>query len=103
MISIDLPGHSAPSAGFEVPLEMLSACHHRIEQQCATLRRLVPHLAAHGADFEARTAAIANAIRDAVGVRAQQLPVRAAALHGMMARAEPASPSAQRPPPMKRP
>ena len=56
-MSIDLPGHSALSARFEVPLEMLSACHHRIEQQCATLRRLVPHLAAHGADFEARTAA----------------------------------------------
>ena len=36
---------------------MLSACHHRIERQCATLRRLVPHLAAHGADVEARTAA----------------------------------------------
>jgi hemerythrin-like domain-containing protein len=41
---------------------MLSACHARIERQCATLRRLVPHLAAHGADEEARTAA-ANVIR----------------------------------------
>ena len=58
-MSIDLPGHSAPAAGFEVPLEMLSACHDRIERQCATLRRLVPHLAAHGADVEARTAAAA--------------------------------------------
>ena len=56
-MSIDVPGHSAPSAGFEVPLEMLSACHHRIEHQCTTLRRLVPHVAAHGADAEARTAA----------------------------------------------
>ena len=56
-MSLELPGHSAPTAGFEVPLEMLSACHHRIEHQCATLRRLVPHLAAHGADVEARTAA----------------------------------------------
>ena len=36
---------------------MLAACHERIERQCATLRRLVPHLAAHGADEEARTAA----------------------------------------------
>ena len=36
---------------------MLAACHVRIERQCATLRRLVPHLAAHGADEEARTAA----------------------------------------------
>ena len=62
LMSTSLPGHSAPSAGFEVPLEMLSACHLRIEQQCSTLRRLVPHLAAHGADGEARAAA-ASAIR----------------------------------------
>ena len=56
-MSIDVPGHSAPGAGFEVPLEMLSACHHRIEHQCATLRRLVTHLAEHGADAQARAAA----------------------------------------------
>jgi hemerythrin-like domain-containing protein len=54
-----VPGHSAPTAGFEVPLEMLSACHHRIERQCETLRRLVPHLARHGADAVARAAAAA--------------------------------------------
>ena len=35
---------------------MLSACHGRIQRQCATLMRLVPHLAAHGADLAARTA-----------------------------------------------
>lgn len=46
-----------PSAGFEVPLEMLRACHSRIENQCATLRRLVPHLARYGADNDARVAA----------------------------------------------
>ena len=57
-----IPGFSVPSAGFEAPLEMLSACHFRIERQCATLRRLVPHLATHGADTEARTAA-ANVMR----------------------------------------
>ena len=56
-MNIDLPGHSAPTAGFEVPLEMLAACHYRVERQCATLRRLVPHLATRGADVEARTAA----------------------------------------------
>lgn len=61
-MSIDIPGHSAPTAGFEVPLEMLSACHLRIERQCSTLRRLVPHLTTHGADDEARTAA-ANVLR----------------------------------------
>ena len=54
---MDLPGFSAPAAGTEAPLEMLSACHRRVERQCATLRRLVPHLAAHGADPAARTAA----------------------------------------------
>lgn len=46
-----------PMAGPEAPLEMLAACHGRIEDQCATLRRLVPHLAAHGADEQARVAA----------------------------------------------
>ncbi len=38
---------------------MLSACHHRIERQCLTLRRLVAHLTAHGLDADARTAAAA--------------------------------------------
>jgi hemerythrin-like domain-containing protein len=36
---------------------MLSVCHSRVERQCATLRRLVVHLAAHGADQRARMAA----------------------------------------------
>lgn len=56
-MSISIPGHFAPAAGFEAPLEILSACHFRIERQCATLRRLVTHLAAHGSDGEARVAA----------------------------------------------
>lgn len=56
-MSISIPGHAAPDIGFEVPLEMLSACHLRIEQQCSTLRRLVPHLARNGADDQARSAA----------------------------------------------
>lgn len=56
---VELPGHSAPTAGFEVPLEMLAACHLRVESQCATLLRLVPHVAAHGADEPAREAAAA--------------------------------------------
>ena len=58
-MTIDLPGHSSPSVGFEVPLEMLAACHGRVERQCATLRRLVPHLAAQGPDADARSAAAA--------------------------------------------
>ena len=58
-MTIDFPGHTAPKGSFEVPLEMLSACHARVESQCATLQRLVPHLAAHGADADARAAAAA--------------------------------------------
>jgi hemerythrin-like domain-containing protein len=58
-MSLNFPGHAAPAVGFEVPLEMLSACHGRIDQQCATLRALVPHVAAHGADRPAREAAAA--------------------------------------------
>jgi hemerythrin-like domain-containing protein len=61
-MNASLPGHSTPTAGFEVPLEMLSACHLRIEQQCSTLRRLGRHLATRGADAEARAAA-ASVIR----------------------------------------
>jgi len=62
-----IPGFHSPSAGFEAPLEMLAACHGRIEQQCATLLRLAPHLAAHGTDTQApdtqARAAAANVVR----------------------------------------
>lgn len=61
-MSTPFPGFSTPGAGPEAPLEMLSVCHDRMARQCATLRRLVPHLALHGADPEARTAA-ANVMR----------------------------------------
>lgn len=56
------PGLSTPTAGVEAPLETLSACHARIRLQCAKLRRLVPHLVAHGTNKGARTAA-ANVMR----------------------------------------
>lgn len=56
-MKFDVAGHSLPSGGFEVPLEMLHACHSRIHSQCSTLLRLVPHLARHGADDDARKAA----------------------------------------------
>jgi hemerythrin-like domain-containing protein len=61
-MSKPVPGYAGPSAGFEAPLEMLAACHVRIERQCATLRRLVAHLVRHGSDGEAREAA-ANVMR----------------------------------------
>ena|SRR5450830_20119 len=54
---IAFPGFQTPAAGFEVPLEMLSACHGRVERQCQTMLRLVPHLAANGPDQAAREAA----------------------------------------------
>jgi hemerythrin-like domain-containing protein len=56
-MSKPFPGFSTPAAGPESPLEMLAACHERIRHQCATLLRLPPHLATHGADTEARAAA----------------------------------------------
>jgi hemerythrin-like domain-containing protein len=58
-MSVVIPGHEAPGGGFELPLEMLSACHHRVERQCTTLRRLMAHLPEHGADADARAAAAA--------------------------------------------
>ena len=54
---IGFPGFDTPAAGFEAPLEMLSACHGRVERQCETLLRLAPHLAASGPDPAAREAA----------------------------------------------
>ncbi len=50
------PGHRAPAVGFEAPLEMLAACHGRIDDQCATLQRLLHHVGAHGVDEQARVA-----------------------------------------------
>ena len=46
-----------PGPSFDEPLEMLAACHERIEDKLATLERLRPHLAAKGSDAEARVAA----------------------------------------------
>jgi pyridoxamine 5'-phosphate oxidase len=46
-----------PGPSFDEPLEMLAACHERIEAQLATLERLGPHLETHGCDAEARSAA----------------------------------------------
>lgn len=45
----------APS--LDEPLEMLEACHERIEAQLKTLERLLDHLPRHGADEQARQAA----------------------------------------------
>ncbi|HMO45983.1 MAG TPA: hemerythrin domain-containing protein [Rubrivivax sp.] len=54
-----LPGTPRPAAGFDAPLDMLAACHERLQRQCRTLRRLPPHVAAHGADAQAQEASTA--------------------------------------------
>jgi hemerythrin-like domain-containing protein len=46
-----------PGPSFDEPLEMLAACHERIEAQLGTLERLGPHLEKKGCDPEARSAA----------------------------------------------
>ena len=58
-MTVPIPGHHAPGAGFEAPLEMLAACHERVERQCATLQRLLVHHGQHGADEPAQAAATA--------------------------------------------
>jgi hemerythrin-like domain-containing protein len=43
-------------ADFDDPLGVLRACHQRMLAQCETLEKLVPHIAEHGVDAEARSA-----------------------------------------------
>jgi len=57
-----MKGNARPSlfdttAAFDDPLEMLLACHRRIEKQLQTLERLRVHLQSHGVDADASTAA----------------------------------------------
>lgn len=51
--------HDLPAAapGFDQPIAVLKHCHDRIRKQLDTLQRLPAHLAAHGADDQARQAA----------------------------------------------
>ncbi len=48
-------GEAAPS--FDHPLEMLHACHGKIQRQLDTLQKLAAHLPAHGCDQQAQQAA----------------------------------------------
>ena len=57
IMAVEFPGFSSHAASFEAPLEMLDACHGRIRKQCATLLRVRSHVAEHGADATASTAA----------------------------------------------
>ncbi|MCK9283396.1 MAG: hemerythrin domain-containing protein [Rhodocyclaceae bacterium] len=45
--------------GLDEPLEILEACHGRIESQLATLERLLEHVPRHGSDVQAQQAASA--------------------------------------------
>lgn len=45
-----------PGPSLGEPLEMLVACHERIEAQLYTLERMVPHLQTKGCDSEAQAA-----------------------------------------------
>ncbi|MDE2089431.1 MAG: hemerythrin domain-containing protein, partial [Gammaproteobacteria bacterium] len=47
----------ASTPDFDDPLEMLAACHTRIESQCMTLLRLPAYLSEHGNDAAVREAA----------------------------------------------
>ncbi|MDY0012872.1 MAG: hemerythrin domain-containing protein [Rhodocyclaceae bacterium] len=48
-----------PAPSFDEPVEMISACHGRLDAQLDTLRRLAAWLPEHGADEAARQAATA--------------------------------------------
>lgn len=54
MISLT-PGEIAP--GLDHPLEILYACHGKIQHQLDTLQKLAAHLPRHGCDEQARQAA----------------------------------------------
>ncbi len=45
--------------GFDQPIAVLKHCHDRIRKQLVTMDKLLPHLAAHGADEQAQQAAAA--------------------------------------------
>lgn len=59
LLNITPPGQRSAATGFDTPMAMLKECHRRVEDQCDTLTRLVPHLAAHGSDTAAAEAAAA--------------------------------------------
>ena len=49
--------NSKPAPSFDQPLDMLAACHERIEEKLKVLEGLVPHLEKNGCDAEAKSAA----------------------------------------------
>lgn len=49
--------HAEPAAGFDEPFALLGACHDRVRRMLALLDKLQAHVAVHGADPSARSAA----------------------------------------------
>jgi hemerythrin-like domain-containing protein len=49
--------HPSPAAGYDSPFDMLTSCHERVERMLGLLERLSEHVARHGADTNARSAA----------------------------------------------
>lgn len=52
-----MPLPEPSDASFAKPLNLLAACHGRVESQCQLLERLLAHIRANGDDAEARAAA----------------------------------------------
>lgn len=52
-----IPGFSSPQVGLDQPLEMLVACHDRVENRSAILQRLLVYLEKNGSDEQAQSAA----------------------------------------------
>lgn len=68
--SITLPGHRAPTAGFEAPFEMLGACHERVERMLGLLVKLQHHMSVYGWDES-----VASAARDVMRYFDQAAPL----------------------------
>lgn len=52
-----LPGFDSPAAGFDLPYEMLTACHERVQRTLGLLGRLIAHVDNNGHDAQSRSAA----------------------------------------------
>ena len=52
-----LPGFDSPAVGFDLPYEMLTACHERVQRTLDLLERLIQHVEKNGHDTQSRSAA----------------------------------------------
>lgn len=49
--------HASPAAGLDTPMEMLVACHERVQRSLDLMARLQQHVRTNGCDAQARSAA----------------------------------------------